>query len=70
MTLAGKILTMGYAIFYVPLFLYAMNIVFQANFQKIRVADELLEKEMHDVEEDVENIIENNPRRSYKANKK
>ena len=58
MTMAGKILTMCYAVFYVPLFLYAMNIVFQANFQRIRQQDELLEKTLHDTEEDVEEIIE------------
>ena len=57
MTVAGKILTMGYAIFYVPLFLYAMNIVFQSNFQRIRVQDELLEQEMHHVEADVNTIL-------------
>ncbi len=58
MTTAGKILTMAYAIFYVPLFLYAMNIVFQSNFQRIRAKDELLEREMRDVETDVAIIIE------------
>ena len=60
MTVAGKILTMGYAIFYVPLFLYAMNIVFQSNFQRIRIQDELLERELHDVEANVSAIIDNN----------
>lgn len=58
MTLAGKILTMGYAVFYVPLFLYAMTLMFQANFQRIRAQDEFLEKTLHDTEEDVEEIIE------------
>lgn len=57
MTIAGKILTMGYAIFYVPLFLYAMNVVFQANFQRIRQKDEELEREIHNVEADVNAII-------------
>ncbi len=57
MTMAGKILTMGYAVFYVPLFLYAMNVVFQANFQRIRAKDELLEREMHKVESDVSMIM-------------
>ncbi len=60
MTVAGKILTMWYAIFYVPLFLYAMNIVFQSNFQRIRTQDELLERKLHDVEADVNAIIDNN----------
>ena len=58
MTMAGKILTMGYAVFYVPLFLYAMNIVFQSNFQRIRTQDELLEQEMHHVEADVITILD------------
>ena len=57
MTVAGKILTMGYAIFYVPLFLYAMNIVFQSNFKRIRHEDEALERVLHTVEADVNAII-------------
>lgn len=57
MTVAGKVLTMGYAIFYVPLFLYAMNIVFQSNFKRIRHEDEALEQELHTVEADVNAII-------------
>lgn len=57
MTVAGKILTMCYAIFYVPLFLYSMNVIFQANFKKIRHEDDLLEREMHNVEMDVETIL-------------
>ena len=52
---------MGYAVFYVPLFLYAMTLVFQSNFQKIREKDELLEREIHTVEADVERIIEDTP---------
>lgn len=57
MTVAGKILTMGYAIFYVPLFLYAMNIVFQSNFQRIRAKDEIIEQEIRHVEIDISSII-------------
>lgn len=57
-SVAGKLLTMGYAVFYVPLFLYAMNIVFQANFQKIRKEDELLEENLRHTEADVTRIIE------------
>jgi hypothetical protein len=59
MTLAGKIVTMAYAIFYVPLFLYAMTLIFQINFEKIRKQDELLEQELHHVEADVEAILKN-----------
>ncbi len=58
-TTAGKVVTMAYAIFYVPLFLYTMNILFQSRFDRIRVADERLEREMHDVEADVSAIIDN-----------
>lgn len=34
-----------------------MNIVFQSNFQRIRQKDEELEREMHDVEADVNAIL-------------
>lgn len=57
MTIAGKIITMAYAIFYVPLFLYTMTLVFQLEFNKIRQQDELLERAMRDVEADVDAII-------------
>ena len=59
MTMAGKILTMGYALFYVPMFLYAMNIVLQANFQRIRREDDMIEEEIRHVEADVDAIIDN-----------
>lgn len=58
MTTAGKMLTMCYAVFYVPLFLYAMNVVFQSNFRRIRVREELLEQEIRHVEIDVNTIIQ------------
>ncbi|MBX9809088.1 potassium channel family protein [Candidatus Gracilibacteria bacterium] len=70
MTIAGKILTMGYAIFYVPLFLYAMNIVFQSNFQRMRIQDELLEQEMRHVEADVNAILNNSDGRKKKHTSK
>lgn len=63
MTIAGKILTMGYAVFYVPLFLYAMNVVFQANFTRIRQADEMLDNEIRHVEADVERIVDDVPKK-------
>jgi hypothetical protein len=56
-SLWGKILTMFYAIFYVPLFLYAMTLMFQYRFDKIRKHDELLEQEIRHVWSDVEQII-------------
>jgi hypothetical protein len=58
MTSAGKILTMGYAIFYVPLFLYVMTILFQSNLHKLRQSDEILHKEISDVESDVGIILD------------
>jgi hypothetical protein len=58
-TVGGKIVTMLYAIFYVPLFLYTMNILFQSRFDRIRREDEQIEQEMHSVEADVGAIIDN-----------
>lgn len=58
MTVAGKILTMGYAIFYVPLFLYVMTVLFQSRLEKLRIADERIEKEVQHVEKDVEIILD------------
>ena len=60
-TIGGKIVTMLYAIFYVPLFLYTMNILFQSRFDRIRVADERLERELHDVETDINAIVDGTP---------
>lgn len=68
-SIAGKILTMGYAVFYVPLFLYAMTLVFQSNFQKIREKDEYFERTLHNVETDVERIIEDASVRKRKSTK-
>lgn len=56
-TLAGKILTMIYSVIFVPLFLYTMIVIFQANFRKIHEQDELLEKTLHDIEADTEEIL-------------
>lgn len=61
-SIAGKILTMMYAIIYVPLFLYSMTLVFQWGLQKIKTEEELFEKTLHDTEEDVETILESNHR--------
>ncbi|GAB0174664.1 MAG: hypothetical protein HHAS10_05430 [Candidatus Altimarinota bacterium] len=58
MTVAGKWLTMGYAIFYVPLFLYVMTLLFQSNLHKLRQSDEILHKEITDVESDVNIILD------------
>ena len=70
MTIAGKILTMGYAVFYVPLFLYAMTLVFQMQFQKIRASDERIEKELDHVGKDVEIILDETKKsRRYIAKK-
>lgn len=58
-TIGGKIVTMMYAIFYVPLFLYTMNILFQSRFDRIRRADEQIDREIHDVEADISAILDN-----------
>jgi voltage-gated potassium channel len=58
-TVGGKIVTMLYAVFYVPLFLYTMNILFQSRFDRIRIEDEKLEHEMQQVEADVNAIMDN-----------
>lgn len=65
-TVEGKLLTMGYAIFYVPLFLYAMTLIFQLNFQKIRKQEELLERNLRDTESDVKEILRDMPIRRVK----
>ena len=62
-TVEGKILTMGYAILYVPLFLYTMTLVFQSRFQRIQEADARLEKDIKHVEKDVEVILDEMPRK-------
>jgi Ion channel len=69
-TTAGKVLTMGYAIFYVPLFLYVMTVLFQSSLQRIRVQDELLEREMDHVEKDVNEILRDTPARGKYIAKK
>jgi hypothetical protein len=58
-TVGGKVVTMLYAIFYVPLFLYTMNILFQSRFDRIRREDEQIEQEIRSVEADVSAIIDN-----------
>jgi hypothetical protein len=58
MTVAGKWLAMGYAIFYVPLFLYVMTLLFQSNLQKLRLSDEILSREISGVESDVSIILD------------
>lgn len=56
-TMAGKILTMIYSVIFVPLFLYTMTVLFQANFQRIRQQDEALERTLHDIEADTNEIL-------------
>ena len=58
-TIGGKIVTMLYAVFYVPLFLYVMTLLYQNNIEKLRTRDMNLEHNIHKVEADVEAIIEN-----------
>jgi Ion channel len=58
-TVGGKIVTMLYAIIYVPLFLYVMTLIYQSKIDRIRRQDSLLEAEMHSVEADIDAIIDN-----------
>lgn len=60
-TVAGKVLTMLYAVFYVPLFLYVATLMYESRFRKIRIAEEQIERELHGVEADVNAIIQNTP---------
>lgn len=66
MTIAGKILTMAYAVFYVPLFLYVMTVLFQSSLHRIRIQDEHIHEEIHDVERDVEVILSEKPKNTKK----
>ena len=70
MTIAGKIITMGYAVFYVPLFLYVMTVLFQSSLQRVREIDERIDKEVQHVEKDVEIILDEMPRRRKTIAKK
>jgi hypothetical protein len=49
---------MMYAIFYVPLFLYVMTLLFQSRLERLRLADERIEHEVRHVEKDVEIILD------------
>lgn len=64
--MGGKIVTMLYAVFYVPLFLYVMTLLYQNNIEKLRAKDrehdmriDAIRKDIHEVEADVHAIIEN-----------
>jgi uncharacterized protein (DUF2062 family) len=70
MTTAGKVLTMGYAIFYVPLFLYAMTVLFQSSLQRVKLRDEMIEREIEHVERDVTEILREKPIRGKYIAKK
>lgn len=57
---------MLYAVFYVPLFLYVMTLIYQSNIERLRAKDQehdayinRIRSDIHDVEADVEAIIEN-----------
>ncbi len=62
-SMEGKILTMLYAIIYVPLFLYSMTLIFQGKLQKIHEQEELFDRTIHDTEENIERIIEDIPKK-------
>lgn len=55
----GKIITMIYAIFYVPLFLYSMSLIFESNLRKMYRHQHELEEKIHETEADVAAILEN-----------
>lgn len=66
LTVGGKIVTMLYAVFYVPLFLYVMTLIYQNNIERLRAKDrehdmriEEIREDIHEVEADVNAIIEN-----------
>lgn len=58
-SVAGKVLTMMYAVFYVPLFLYVATLMYESRFRRLKEAEHRVEQEIHDVEADVNAIIEN-----------
>mgnify|MGYP003617259005 CR=1 len=53
MTVAGKVITMIYAIFYVPLFLYTMSVLFTWEFHK------LSEKKARKLQKNIDQILIN-----------
>lgn len=66
LTVGWKIVTMMYAIFYVPLFLYVMTLIYQNNIERLRSKDrehdmllDAIRADMHEVESDVGAIIDN-----------
>lgn len=69
LSMAGKILTMAYAIFYVPLFLYSMTLIFEGRLKHIHKEEKLFDKTLHDVEEDVERIIYDSSKHTFKKEK-
>ncbi|MBP9811822.1 two pore domain potassium channel family protein [Candidatus Gracilibacteria bacterium] len=56
-SIEGKCVTMLYAIFYVPLFLYTMTLLFQTEYKKFHKADEMFSKTLRDTEENVKEIL-------------
>ena len=58
-SVAGKILTMIYAVFYVPLFLYVATLMYESRFRRLKAAEEQIDRQLHDVEADVDAIIKN-----------
>jgi len=48
-TVAGKVLTMVYAIFYVPLFLYVATLMYESRFRSIRAAEERMARHIRSV---------------------
>ena len=71
-TVGGKVLTMIYAVFYVPLFLYVATLMYESRFRSIKAAEARIMSEMHSVEADVYTIMEENgvPNRRKQITKK
>jgi CBS domain containing-hemolysin-like protein len=57
-TVGGKILTMIYAIVYVPLFLYTSTILFETRLKRIHREEEEYEKILHTTEENAMHILD------------
>lgn len=53
----GKMVTMVYAIFYVPLFLYSMSLIFESNVRRIYQKEQELERQLRETEADVNAIV-------------
>jgi voltage-gated potassium channel len=56
-TTEWRVMTMLYAIFYVPIFIHALATLFESRYRKLREAERLFEETMRRAEDSVENIL-------------